>query len=288
MIVDAARLFSFSDFGSCDAHGVNGVGVFDPVDDVNVMESHVDVDIAALPREIELVVELVLELIPFWAPGKHGACSAHVPEGACVVDFADGAVVDAFDGFEVAEFVAALESDTDFEIFFLGVLGSGEHASNADGVECHGFFHEDVFSLFDRFFEHHGSKGARRGEDDDIAGGDGLFVALEAEEYAFFGDVHAGAVLDGEVLEGFLNLFVKEFRDSDEFNVGAGFERLVGSSRGASSAAHHGEFERPIFFCGMGEPFDGECGQCGPYGGGFEEVSSGELVGVVHGVQDLK
>lgn len=101
MIVDAASLFSFPDFGSGDSHGVDGVGVFDPVDDIDVMEPHIDVDVAALPSEVELVIELVLEFVPLGTAWEHGACGPHVPEGAGVVDFADGAVVDAFNGFEV-------------------------------------------------------------------------------------------------------------------------------------------------------------------------------------------
>ncbi len=102
VIVDAAGFFSFPDFGAGDSHGVDGVGVFDPVDDIDVVEAHIDMDVAALPSEVELVVELVLEFVPFGAARQHGACGPHVPKSAGVVDFADGAVVDAFNGFEVA------------------------------------------------------------------------------------------------------------------------------------------------------------------------------------------
>lgn len=184
--------------------------------------------------------------------------------------------------------MAALEADADFQVLFLGLFCCCENAADADGIERHGFFHEDVFPLFDGLFKHHGTEGAGGREDHDIARGDRLFVALEAEEDAFLGDVDACAVLNGEVLEGFLDFLFKEFSDGDEFDVGAGFERLVGSAGGTSAAAHHGEFEGAIFFCGVGEPFDGECGEGRSDGCGFEEVSSGELVGVVHVDGDLR
>ena len=260
VVIDTASIFSFSDFGAGNAHGADRVCVFDPVDDVDIVEPHVDVDISALPSEVELIVELVLEFVPLWAAGEHGARGAHVPEGAGVVDFPDGTVVDAFDGFEVAELVSALESDADLQILFLGLFCGGKDAADADCVERDRFFHEDVFPLFDSFLKHHRSEGAGGGEDDDIAGGDGLFVAFETEEDSFFWNIHAGAVLDGETLERFLDFFVEELGDGDQFDVGAGFEGLIGGASGASTAAHHGEFERCILFCGVGESFDGQCG----------------------------
>ncbi len=287
VVVDAAGFFSFSNLGSCDAHGADGVCVFDPVDDVDVMEAHIDVDVTALPGEVELIVELVLEFVPFGAAWEHGACGSHVPEGARVVDFADCSIVDAFDGLEVSEFVAALEPDADFQILFLCFFCGSEDASDADGVEGHRFLHEDVFSLFHCFLEHHGPEGARCGEDDNIAGGDGLFVAFEAEEDAFFGDIDAGAVLNGKALEGFLNFLLEEFCHGDELDVGACFEGLVSGAGGATATTDHGKFEWAVLFCCVGEAFDGERCEGGSCGGRFEEVSSGELFGVVHIVRGL-
>ena len=261
VIEDASGFFPFTHFGAGHAHGADGVSVLDPVDDVDVMKAHIDVDVAALPGEVELVVELVLEFVPFGAAWEHGSGGAHVPEGARVVELADGSVLDPFDGFEVTEFVTALEADTDFEVLFLGVFCCSENAPDSDGIEGDRFFHEDVFSLFDGFLEHGGAEGARGGEDDDVTGGDGLFVSLESEEDPFFWNIHFVAVLSGEILERFLNLFVEEFGDCDEFDVGAGFEGLVCGAGGTSAAADHGQFERACLALGVGESLDGESGE---------------------------
>jgi len=105
--------------------------------DVDVVQALVDDDVAAQPREIELVVHLELELVPLRLLRHERARGAHVPERAAIHDVADRAILHALDRFEIAGLVPALETHADLEVLLLRFLGRREHAANAVRVHRH-------------------------------------------------------------------------------------------------------------------------------------------------------
>lgn len=125
--------------------------------------------------------------------------------------------MDAFDGFDVAFVVMALEADDDFEVFLVGFFSVFDDGAHAFCVSGDGFFHEDVFAFFDGVFEVHGTEAWRGGEDDDVSGIDGCFVGFEADELAFFGDVDAVFVLLFESAEAGFHVVFEGVSDGDEF-----------------------------------------------------------------------
>ena len=122
MVEDFAVVRAFAGFGAVAA-GADRVTAFEPVDDVEIVDVLFDDVVAADPDEVIPVAHLVFHF------GQLASCllfqfSAGVAPGCVAVpirthrnDVADCAVLEFFDGVDVAGLVMALEADTDLQIF---------------------------------------------------------------------------------------------------------------------------------------------------------------------------
>ena len=98
--------------------GFDGVRADDPVHDVEVVDVLLDDVIAGEPGEVVPVADLPLGVAPAGLAVDDPDLAA-VPVALGVDDVADGAVVDAADGFAVVGRVAALRAGGDAELFLV-------------------------------------------------------------------------------------------------------------------------------------------------------------------------
>lgn len=109
VVVDVAIDGGGSGLASAEAGGADGVGLEDPVHDIEVMDVLFDDVVTAEPGEIVPVAELPFDIGPAGFTVDDPDFAA-VPVGAGFDDIADGAVLEAFNGFDIAGLVAALGS----------------------------------------------------------------------------------------------------------------------------------------------------------------------------------
>ena len=136
-----------------------------------------------------------------------------VPIDAARNDVADLAVVDALDGFHVAGFMAALQTDTNHQVLLLGFLDGGQHAADTGSVGGDGLLHEDVLVLRDGILKLLGTESRRRGDDDQVAiAVDGFLVSVQAAEDIVFRNSHLIGVTIGQVPDGAAGLVLEKRR----------------------------------------------------------------------------
>ncbi len=187
VVVDMAIDGGGTGLAPAEAGGADGVGLEDPVDDIEVMDVLFDDVITAEPGEVVPVAELPFDIGPagFTVDDPDFAT---VPVGAGFDDIADGAVLEAFDGFEVTGLVSALGTGGDAEAFLFGEFTGFDHEACALGVDGGGFFDEDVLACLDGGHELGGAEVGRGGEDDviDVGEGEELVGGIPAGEAVVF------------------------------------------------------------------------------------------------------
>src|SRR5439155_1261145 len=110
MVEDLPVAFGIAQLPPTHPLSANRVGAFDPVHDVDVMHMLLDDVIAREPGEIIPVANLVVHFLLAWHP-FHAIARAAIPIAAQENQIAQSAILDPFDGFDVAGLVTALEAD---------------------------------------------------------------------------------------------------------------------------------------------------------------------------------
>ena len=236
MVVDLAVVRAVCDLPATHGPGFDGEGVFGPVDHVQIVDVLLGDVVAADPCEVVPVAELILhfgegaavdflQIRPFLLPRP-----AAVPVTTRRDDVPDRAVVEAFDGFLVAEVMVALQAHAHLEVLPFGFLRGGQDFANPRGVGRDGFLHEHVFPLGDSFLELHRPESRRRREDRHIALGERFFVAIKPHELSFRRNVHAVCVGFLQVVEGAREPVLVHVGHCHEFQgpLVVGVERLIG------------------------------------------------------------
>ena len=128
--------------------GFHRVRADDPIHDVEIVDVLLDDVVAGEPGEVVPVSELPLHVAPAGLAIDDPDLAA-VPVALGVDDVADGAVVQAADGFAIVGRMAALRAGGDAELFLGGELAGfhdGLHAGHIDGGRL---LHEYVLAGFD-------------------------------------------------------------------------------------------------------------------------------------------
>src|ERR1051326_5144960 len=215
----------------------------DPVGDVEVVNVLFADVIAAKPDVVVPVVELLLQ---------HGVAHvlavarliAIVPDGSAVdpvgaqrSHVADHAVMNAFDGLDVAGPVPSLGAGGDFEVLLFCLLVGGIDGADAGTVHRDGFLHENILASFDAGLEVVRPEAWRRGKDGVVHAGNfqGLFEGIETAEAFVFG--HTIVVLAAPGLLG------EEVGDGDDLAIYpqplGGVEKISPGAAAAPAEADH-------------------------------------------------
>ncbi|MEY3546771.1 MAG: hypothetical protein RLZZ313_1132 [Verrucomicrobiota bacterium] len=157
MVEDFAVFFLGADLAAAHAMSLDRVGVLHPIGDVQVVDVLLGDVIAAQPVEVVPIAHLELEFgLPFFARVDPDATV--VPVGPNQVDVAEGAIVQALHGLQIARLVMTLQADADLQVFLLGLFGCGKNTADTRTIDGHGFLHEHVFTLADSLLEMLGAK----------------------------------------------------------------------------------------------------------------------------------
>ena len=165
----------------------------------------------------------------------------------------------------------------------MGFFVEHEHAARGGAIDGERLFHEDVEALGDGVRVVDPAEGRRRGEDDDVTGGEAIdrfLIGVEADEFALFGHVDLRLEFVGEA---FLELLVaigeavvEDVGHGDEFEL-AVLDRqgVLNGAAAAAAAANEGDADG-VVFGGVdgrrGERCQG--GDCGGLAGANEEFAA--------------
>ena len=256
VVVDFAVLFADAHLAAAASVSFYGIGLLDPVGNIQVVHVLLDDMIAAQPVEIIPVVHLVfhfgLALFPRVYPQ-----GAHIPIHPGGYDIAYGALLQFFDPLAVNGLVVALQPDHHVEFLLFGLFRSSQHLSDAGGVHRYRFFHEDLFPLGDRFAEVCRPETGRGCEDDDIGVRHRFFIGIKPYISALFGNVHAvfyrsfhaeriAQVLCAQAFVGVVQAMLEGIGHRDQSDILLCHERLQCGAGTAAAAAYEGYFDAVV------------------------------------------
>ncbi len=233
-----------------------------------------DVVVARQPGEVRPVAHL-----PFHVGHAGGAFA--MPEGPGEIvgvqgrDVADGAVMDAADGFAHRRVVAPAKACPHRQPGFARRDGQGGDTPDSGSIDGHRLFAEDVLAGADGRLQVHGAEMRRRAQEHDIdAAADHLSIGVEADELPggrhvdLVGEVGPGSQLfqaaGDAILEG--------VADGPELAVAVGQHRLGGRPGAAPAGADQADLERLVIAVGVRERRHmGQGCRCRDGRGGFQK-----------------
>ena len=202
MIEDFAMILGAWVVGGIASHftptlsiGFHRIITLQPIDDVEVVDMLFANVVTAKPIEIIPVAHLVLKFGLIRLP-RASPNSATIPKSAHVQDIADGSILETLNGFHIIGLMAALETNGDEQVLFLGDFVGGKHLANAGTIHPNGLFHENVKPVVHGMLEMQGAKARRGGYSHEIdAMGHHFLVSVESSEHGTFIDQHLFAIL---------------------------------------------------------------------------------------------
>ena len=123
MVKNLAVLFADANLPSARATGFDRRPLHDPIADVQVMDMLFDDMIAAEPREVVPVADLMLHL-RFARFTRLDPDASGVEVGTQELNFTDRAVMDSVDHFAVLDFVSQMMPNGDQQLFLFGLFRS--------------------------------------------------------------------------------------------------------------------------------------------------------------------
>src|ERR1043166_4854846 len=264
MVKDLAVVRAFAHLAAAVATRLHRMAFLQPVNHVEVVNVLVDNVIAAEPHEVvqvakmifhfsELASVLLLEVRALVAPR-----SVAVPISTHRVDVPDLAVPQTFHRFEITKLMMALKPDADFQIFLLRFLRCGHEATEASGINANWLLRENIFSLTDRFLEHHRPKSRWCGENHNVSERYGFLVTVEPDELVLLRYIDLFLMLAFQSIERAREAIFVDVGDSDEFHAFARAECLGRCSRAAPAAADERNLQRIARRRRVSEAVDGQ------------------------------
>ena len=187
MIKDLAMVFSFPDFSTTHSLCFYRISSFEPVDDIKVVDMLFSDMIAAKPVEIIPVAHLVFHF-SLSSGSWFNPNTIIVPPGLGRSDVANHVL--ALEQFAVGILVVALKTNNYVEFFCFCFFCSNQNTLDTLWVSRDWLFHEDVFSLFHRFFKVNGPETRRCGKDHHISKGNGIFICIKSNKFSFFWNIN--------------------------------------------------------------------------------------------------
>src|SRR5690606_12861269 len=187
-------LFPRPDLASTHTHGLNRIGILEPVHHVDVVNVLFNDVFAAKPVEIipvsPLVFHFALTGLPLINPN-----AVAVPVHLTGSDVTNHSVACSFYEFAIGILVVTLQSYHDIEFLLFRDCSHFKNLLHTSRVCRHRFFHKDVLTLLDGLLKMYRTESGRRSQDDDVGEGYGLKIRVEANELRVFG--YAYSILYG-------------------------------------------------------------------------------------------
>ena len=239
VVVDVAVDRIGAHLAAAQADRARGMSAERPIDRVQVVHVLLDDVIATQPGEVIPVAQLPLHVAPTRLLRVHPDGTL-VPVAAGGGNFADGPVVDALHGLEVAGLMAALGADADGDPLGFRLLISGEHGADAGPVHRHRLLGKDVLARGHGGLQKRRAESRRRGQDDvvHVVKRQHLLVGVEADELAVRGHVYVGGKFGLlEKVKAGVEAVLEDVAHGHQLDSGSSAENIFGGSCAALAAA---------------------------------------------------